>query len=258
MIRQIAETERDALVQGLKRLKLRHIRDCLDEVSELALQEEAGYLDYLGYLVTLEVNGREQTQCQKRLIAARFPSIKSLESYDFSLQNSISRQAICDLASMDFVRAKENAVFLGPPGVGKSHLALALGYEAVQKGYTVRFFTLASLIEDIYAALADGTVAKRIRSILKNAIIIIDEIGYQTMDETASDHIFQLIATAYETRSLIITSNLDFSEWGTLFSSPSTAAAVLDRLLHHAHVFSLKGDSYRMRNRLIPRPTPVV
>jgi len=254
MIRKIPPFDSEALTQGLKRLKLRHIRDMLQEVNEIALEEEASYVDFLSYLVNIEVEGRNETQRQKRLKAAKFPALKTLDEFDFSFQTSLSHQTIRDLAAMDFVENRENVVLLGPPGVGKSHLAVSLGYEAVQKGYRVRFFSLSELVEALYAALADGTVAKCIRSILKHDLIIIDEVGYQTMDDTASDHVFQLIAAAYEQRSLVVTSNLDFAEWGGLFASTSVAAAVLDRLLHHAHVFSLRGESYRVRNRVIPQP----
>jgi DNA replication protein DnaC len=168
----------------------------------------------------------------------------------FHFQNSISQQSIYDLASLQFIEAKENIIFLGPPGVGKSHLAIAMGVKAVLKGYQVRFYSFTDLITDLYAALADNTLNKKINNILKNDLIILDELGYVSMDETASDHIFQLVTRAYEKRSLIVTSNLDFSEWGTLFANMSTAAAILDRLLHHAHVFNLRGDSYRVRNRI--------
>ncbi|GAB6181762.1 hypothetical protein JCM14036_30810 [Desulfotomaculum defluvii] len=179
-------------------------------------------------------------------------TIKTLDQFDFSYQTSINQQSLYDLAELGFIEAKENIIFLGPSGVGKSHLSTALGVAAVTAGYTVRFYTFTELVDELYSALVDGGLSRRIDSILKNDLIILDELGYVSMDETASDHIFQFVAQAYEKRSLILTSNLNFAEWGTLFSNTSTAAAVLDRLLHHAHVFNLKGDSYRIRNRLIP------
>lgn len=257
MIRQIPVTDREALEQGLKRLKLRHIREILDEVNELAMDEEPGYVDFLAYLVDCEVKTRDETQRKKRLKKAKFPQLKTLDEFDFSFQNSISQQSMWDLAGLKFIEARENIIFLGPSGVGKSHLSIALGVEAVNAGYDVSFFTVTELTADLYSALADNSLEKRIDNILKSDLIILDEWGYISMDDTASDHIFQLIARAYEKRSLIITSNLTFPEWGTLFSSTSTAAAVLDRILHHAHVFNMKGDSYRMRNRLI-KPNPAV
>jgi DNA replication protein DnaC len=135
---------------------------------------------------------------------------------------------------------------------GKSHLAIALGIEAVNAGYSVLFTTMDELATRMYASLADASLPQYMRSLMRNQLIILDEVGYLTLDKTASDHLFQLVNKAYENVALIVTSNLDFSEWGTLFTGPGTAAALLDRLLHHAHVITLRGDSNRVRNRLVP------
>ena len=131
-------------------------------------------------------------------------------------------------------------------------MAIALGVEAVNAGYNTLFTTMDDLASKMYASLADGSLPQYMRSLLRNQLIILDEVGYLTLDKTASDHLFQLVSKAYENVSLIVTSNLGFSEWGTLFASPGTAAALLDRLLHHAHVITLRGDSYRVCNRLVP------
>lgn len=256
MIRNINVADRGVLEDNLKRLKLRHIRDGLDEINELALQEEPSYLDFLAYLAQKEVEGREYTQRQRRLKAARFPAWRTLDSFDFTFQTSVSQQTIRDLSTLSFVESRENLILLGPPGVGKSHIAIALGIEAVSAGYNTLFITMDELANRMYASLADGSLSQYIRTLLRNDLIILDEVGYLTLGKAASDHLFQLVSRAYENVSLIVTSNLDFSEWGTLFASPGTAAAVLDRLLHHAHVITLRGDSYRIRNRLVPpRPT---
>jgi len=255
MIRAIGVADRKVLEQNLKRLKLKHIRDSLDAINEVALAEEPSYLDFLAYLLQREIVGREETQRQRRLKAARFPALRTLDEFDFSFQTSVSQQTIRDLATLEFVRQHENLILLGPPGVGKSHLAIALGMEAVQAGYQTLFVTMDDLATRMYASLADNSLPQYLRSLLRNDLIILDEVGYLTLDKTASDHLFQLISRAYENVSLIVTSNLDFSDWGTLFTSPGTAAALLDRLLHHAHVITLRGDSYRVRNRVVqPRP----
>ncbi len=255
MIRTIGIADREILEQNLKRLKLRHIRHGLDAINEVALAEEPSYLDFLAYLVQEEIAGRETTQKQRRLKAARFPTWRTLDEFDFTFQTSVSQQTMRDLATLEFIKNRENLIFLGPPGVGKSHLAIALGIKAVNAGYNTLFTTMDELAAKMYASLADDSLTKYMRSLLRNQLIILDEVGYLTLDKTASDHLFQLVSKAYENIALIVTSNLDFSEWGTLFASPSTAAAVLDRLLHHAHVITLRGDSYRIRNRLVPPRT---
>ena len=252
MIRTIPPLDREALEQGLKRLKLRHMREHLEDINELALQEEPSYLDFLAYLVKREVEGREQTRRAIRIKAARFPFYRTIDDFHFTRQNSVSKQTIRDLAGMEFVRARENVVLLGPPGVGKTHLAVSLGIEAINQGYRVQFITAQDLSDLLYSALADGTVTQTMNKLLRNDLIILDELGYVQFDTTGSDHLFQIIAKAYENRSLIVTSNLDFEDWGRLFDQPATAAAFLDRLLHHAHVITLRGDSYRVQYRLTP------
>jgi DNA replication protein DnaC len=176
MIRQIPPVDKEQLLEGLKRLKVKHMRGILDDVNEIAMKEEAGYLDFLGYLVNYEVDGRDQTLTNKNLLAAKLPSIKTIDSFDFSFQNSVSQQVIRDLSRLDFIKNHENIIFLGPPGVGKSHLAIGLGYEAVKAGYKVRFCSFGDLIDDLYSSLADGTVRKKIRSILRHDLVIIDEV----------------------------------------------------------------------------------
>jgi DNA replication protein DnaC len=212
MIRTIPPLDREALEQGLKRLKLRHMREHLEDINELALQEEPSYLDFLAYLVKREVEGREQTRRAIRIKAARFPFYRTIDDFDFTRQNSVSKQTIRDLAGMEFVRARENVVLLGPPGVGKTHLAVSLGIEAINQGYRVQFITAQDLSDLLYSALADGTVTQTMNKLLRNDLIILDELGYVQFDTTGSDHLFQIIAKAYENRSLIVTSNLDFED----------------------------------------------
>lgn len=213
------------------------------------------YLDFLAALVQEEVQARDETQYNKRLKAARFPGHRTIEQFDFRFQTSISRQQVLELARLRFVEQHENCVLVGPPGVGKTHLAIALGLKAVEAGYRVCFTTVQDLVDDLYATLADGSFRSRMRSLLAHDLIILDELGYLAMDTTSSNHLFQVVAQAYERRSLIVTSNRPFQEWGSVFATATIATATLDRLLHHAHILNLQGDSYRMKGAMATQPT---
>lgn len=249
------DTERmEQLHQGLRRLNLRHVRDVLEDCNRLALAEQMSYLDFLAALVQEETRARDNVQFSKRLKTARFPASKTIEGFDFKFQTSVSRHEVLELARMRFVEEHENCVLVGPPGVGKTHLAIALGLKAVEAGYRVRFTTVQDLVDELYATLADGSFRSHMRSLSANDVLILDELGYLAMDGTASNHVFQVIAQAYERRSLIVTSNRPFQEWGSVFATATIATATLDRLLHHAHILNLQGDSYRMKGVLATQP----
>lgn len=237
----------ERLELGLKRLKLRRVREVLEDYNRLAVTQQLPYLDFIAGLVHEEVTARDDTQQHKRLAAAGFPTLKRIEDFDFTFQTSVSRQEVVELARLRFLDEHANICLLGPPGVGKSHLAIALGYQAVIAGHTVRFTTAQDLVDDLYAALADGSLRARMRALAKLDLLIIDELGFLALDTTASNHFFQVVAQAYERRSLVVTSNRPYQDWGGIFASTTIAAAVLDRLLHHVTTLNLRGDSYRMR-----------
>lgn len=241
----------EELNQGLRRLKLRRIREVLEDYNRLAVTKQLSYLDFLAGLVQEEIQARNESQYSKRLKAARLPAHKIIEDFDFGFQTSVSRQEVLELARLRFIAEHENCILVGPPGVGKTHLAIALGMKAIEAGFRVYFTSVQDLIDDLYATLADNSFRSRMRSLLTNDLIILDELGFLPMDSTASNHLFQVVAQAYERRSLIVTSNRPFQEWGSVFASATIATATLDRLLHHAHVLNLQGDSYRLKGHLV-------
>ena len=238
----------EGLQTDLKRLKLRRIRELLsrDDIREtLAAFEDP--VAMVAHLIEQEVAAREETQREKRLAQARFPSAKTLEDFDYEAQTSVREQDILTLGQLTFLERRENVVLLGPPGVGKTHLAIGLGMRAVQHGYGVRFLTAGRLIDDLYASLADGTFKRELKRLGSYDLLILDELGFLSLDRTASDHFFQVINHAYERQSIILTTNRPFQEWAALFDDAITVSAILDRLLHRAHILNLKGHSYRLR-----------
>lgn len=237
----------EELLDGLKRLKLRHTRDHVDDFCRIAATKDMSFHDFLKMVIQEEIAAREETQRAKRIRSARLPGHKTLADFDFSFQPSIPKREVLELETLRFVENHENVVLLGPPGLGKTHIATALAYEAAVQGKDVLFTTAQDLIDGLYAAMADGTVKQKLRSLAKLDLIVVDELGYLPMDDTAGNHLFQLVSNAYERQSLIVTSNRPFEEWGALFPSPSLASATLDRLLHHVFVLTFSGESYRMK-----------
>jgi DNA replication protein DnaC len=246
----VSTPEYDLLVRQLKHLRLARIADVLDGHTQRAVAANMSYLDFLRGLIQEAMNAQNARIVNGRIKAAHLPYLKTLEHFDFSLQPSVSRQKIADLATLRFVENRENVILLGPPGVGKTHLAMALALKACEAGYRVFFTTLADLVAQLHAALADHSLAARLKALSRVALLIIDEVGYVPLDKTGADHLFQVIARRYETGSIILTSNKAFTEWGNLLGGDSVvASAILDRLLHHSVVFNIKGESYRLREK---------
>ena len=242
--------EYDLLVRQLSHLRLGRIAEVLDAHMQRAVTANISYLDFLRGLIQEATQAQDDRLVQRRITAAHFPYLKTLEQFDFAFQPSLSRQRIADLATLRFVENHENIILLGPPGVGKTHVAIALALKSCEQGHKVLFTTLADLVAQLHAALADHSLRARLKTLSQVALLVIDEVGYVPLDKTGADHLFQVVARRYETGSIILTSNKAFTEWGNILGGDRVvASAILDRLLHHSVVFNIKGESYRLREK---------
>lgn len=236
----------DDLVAGLRRLKLATIRSQGPEILQTARTQRWSVEEVLRTLVAAEINARDRTNQQLRLKAANLPVVKDLETFD-APASSIMMATFNYVASLEWIRAKENLLLVGPAGTGKSHVLVGTGLRAVEHGLRVRYATAADLIEQLYRGLADNTVGRIIGSLLRNDVILIDEVGFAPLDETGTQLLFRLVAGAYERRSIGLASHWPFEDWGRFLPVPSTAAALLDRLLHHSVVAVTSGESWRLK-----------
>ena len=234
-------------------LKAPTLRQSVARLAERARAEGWTHEEFLAACLQREVAARESHGGEGRIRAARFPARKSLEEFDFDHARSLKREVVAHLGTLDFVVAKENVVFLGPPGTGKTHLAIGLGIRACQAGHRVLFATAAQWV----ARLADAHVAGRLQAELtrlgRYPLIVVDEVGDIPFEPEAANLFFQLVSSRYERASLIVTSNKPFGRWGEVFGDDVVAAAMIDRLVHHAEVVALKGDSYRLKDRDLGR-----
>jgi len=243
-----AQLER--LGEHLLKLRLLKSGERLEAMLQQAASEELPYADFLERLLGEEVGAKTSKNIAMRTAMARFPFVKPLETFDFGYQPSIDQKQLQTLASCHYIEHGDNVIVLGPPGVGKTHLAVSLGLKAVESGYRVLFTTAANLIASLTKAHVEGRLDEKLKVYTAPRLLIIDEIGYLPIDRLGANLFFQLISRRYERGPMILTSNQSFGAWGEVFGDRVIATAILDRLLHHAVTLNIRGNSYRLKEKL--------
>lgn len=233
----------------LERLKMDHLQSCLDTVCEHASKQDLNYREFLEQALSEEWRARHQKGLETRLKVARLPWIKTLEQFDFSFQPTIDQKVIRELSGLGFVNRNENVILLGPPGVGKTHIAVSSAVKAAESGHRVLFMTLDRLISALIKARQENRLERQLQQFTYPKVLVLDEIGYLPMTREEASLFFRLVNRRYERASTILTSNKSFMDWGEVFGDQVIATAILDRLLHHSTTLNIKGESYRLKDK---------
>ena len=232
-------------------LRLSAIADGLPDLLAQADANTVSYLTFADMLIAHERQQRDAKRLQLNRRLAGFPSDKRLEGFDYRHQTTITKRQVNALLDFGFIDNRQNLIFIGPPGVGKTHLAIGIGHKAVEAGYRVLFRNALDLVEELELAEMKGELKKKLRQLGKADVLIIDELGFLPMSRQARYSLFQLINSLYEYRSVILTTNKDFTAWGEFFHDDNVAVPIIDRIIHHSHIFMLGGESYRLRQKTL-------
>ncbi len=238
------------LKDNLKKLGLSKINDIFMKESVKATKDSLSHIDYLAKLVKEELESKTERSINYKLRNGKFPFIKTIDGFDFSFQPSVNKASIQNLCSLDFLNHAENILLIGPPGVGKTHLAIGLGVELCRNRIRTLFITAKDLIDNLLIAYQNNSLIQELDKYSRLPLLIIDELGFLPISKEGANLFFQLISKKYEHTSIIITSNKPFSDWGSVFNDDVIASAIIDRLVHHSHIFKITGNSYRVKEKL--------
>ena len=241
-----SQTPELLLQHHLKKLRLPTVLREYDKLARQCAADNVDHVRYLARLIELELIDRDARMIDRRIKAARFPALKSLESFDFDAIPALNKKLVLDLARSEFVDRRENIIALGPSGVGKTHVAIAIGLAACQHGIKTRFATAAALVHELIEARDDKRLLRLQKQLAGHELLIIDELGFVPLSRTGAELLFELISQRYERGATIITSNLPFDEWTATFGEERLTGALLDRLTHHVHILEMNGQSYRL------------